>query len=64
VEALQPPELFEWFVSLRTKLGMNVVPLGPNVAGEVLKALRNNEVVCLLCDRDLQGGGVVVRFLW
>jgi KDO2-lipid IV(A) lauroyltransferase len=28
----------------------------------VLKALRNNEVVCLLCDRDLQGGGVVVDF--
>lgn len=62
VEALQPLELFEWFVSLRTKLGMNVVPLGPNVAGEVLKALRNNEVVCLLCDRDLQGGGVAVDF--
>jgi KDO2-lipid IV(A) lauroyltransferase len=62
VEALQPPELFEWFVSLRTELGMNVVPLGPNVAGEVLKALRNNEVVCLLCDRDLQGGGVPVDF--
>jgi KDO2-lipid IV(A) lauroyltransferase len=62
VEPLQPPELFEWFVSLRTKLGMNVVPLGPNVASVVLKALRNNEVVCLLCDRDLQGGGIPVNF--
>ena len=62
VEPLQPPELFEWFVNLRTKLGMNVVPLGPNVASIVLKALRNNEVVCLLCDRDLQGGGIPVNF--
>ena len=62
VEPLQPPELFEWFVNLRTKLGMNVVPLGPNVASIVLKALRNNEVVCLLCDRDLQGGGIPVTF--
>jgi len=62
VEPLQPPELFEWFVKLRTKLGMNVVPLGPNVASTVMKALRANEVVCLLCDRDLQGGGIEVDF--
>lgn len=62
VEALQPPELFEWFTSLRSKLGMNVVPLGPGVATAVLKALRDNHVVCLLCDRDLQGDGVPVSF--
>ena len=29
VEPLEPPELFEWFVKLRSDLGMNVVPLGP-----------------------------------
>src|SRR5690606_29167872 len=28
VEALEPPELFEWFVAFRRSLGMDVVPLG------------------------------------
>ncbi len=62
VERLDPPELFDWFVDLRSDLGMNVVPLGPNAAGIVSKALRDNHVVCLLCDRDLQGGGPEVDF--
>ena len=29
VEKIEPPELFDWFVDLRSALGMNVVPLGP-----------------------------------
>jgi KDO2-lipid IV(A) lauroyltransferase len=62
VERLEPPELFDWFVRLRNDLGMNVVPLGPGAAGAVLQALRDNEVVCLLCDRDIQGGGIEVEF--
>ena len=62
VEPLQPPELFEWFADLRRSLGMNVVPLGPEAATAVLSALRANEIVCLLCDRDIQGGGVDVSF--
>jgi KDO2-lipid IV(A) lauroyltransferase len=61
-EALDPPELFEWFVDLRQRLGMTVVPLGPSAAGAVMRALRNNEVVCLLCDRDLERTGVEVEF--
>ena len=62
VEPLQPPALFEWFLSLREDLGMKVIALGPDAAAEVLKSLRNNEVVCLLCDRDIQGGGIEVDF--
>lgn len=62
VEPLQPPELFEWFTKLRQNLGMNVVPLGPKAGTEVLRALRANEVVCLLCDRDLDRTGVDVEF--
>lgn len=60
VEPLKPPELFEWFAGLRSALGMNVVPLGPNVAAEVSAALKRNEVVCLLCDRDIQRTGIAV----
>lgn len=62
VEPLEPPELFEWFAELRRDLGMTVVPLGPDAGKTVLKALRDNEVVCLLCDRDLDHTGVDVEF--
>src|SRR5205814_8108668 len=62
VEPLEPPEVFEWFAGLRSSLGMTVVPLGPAAGSAVLRALRANEVVCLLSDRDLSGGGIPVRF--
>jgi phosphatidylinositol dimannoside acyltransferase len=62
VEPIEPPELFEWFRELRHTFGMNVVPLGPSAGAAVLSALRGNDVVCLLCDRDIQGGGVEVDF--
>jgi KDO2-lipid IV(A) lauroyltransferase len=61
-EPLEPSELFEWFVETRARLGMRVVALSPSAGTEVLRALRNNEVVCLLCDRDLTGDGVEVEF--
>ena len=63
VEAIEPPELFEWFVKFRSELGMNVVPLGPTAGAEVLAALGRNEIVCLLCDRDIAGGGIEADFL-
>jgi phosphatidylinositol dimannoside acyltransferase len=59
---VEPPELFDWFVRTRTSLGMRVIALSPTAGGEVLRAVRNNEVVCLLCDRDLTGDGVEVEF--
>jgi lauroyl/myristoyl acyltransferase len=62
VEKIDPPELFEWFVELRSALGMNVVALGPDAGAAVVRALRDNHVVCLLSDRDLQGGGPEVEF--
>lgn len=62
VERVEPPELFQWFVKLRSDLGMNVVPLGPKAGGEVVAALKRNEIVCLLCDRDIQRSGPMVEF--
>jgi KDO2-lipid IV(A) lauroyltransferase len=61
-EPIQPPELFEWFSGLRERLGMTVVAHGPGAGNAVLGALRRNEVVCLLCDRDLGRDGVSVEF--
>jgi phosphatidylinositol dimannoside acyltransferase len=63
VEALEPPELFEWFVSFRRRLGMEVVAVGPQAGTAVLKALRAGHVVCLLCDRNVgDTPGVQVEF--
>jgi lauroyl/myristoyl acyltransferase len=62
VERVEPPELFEWFVNLRTELGMHIVPLDAGAGRHVLTALKNNEVVCLLSDRDLHRNGVKVEF--
>lgn len=63
VEPLQPPDLFEWFAQFRRQLGMSVVPVGPQAAGAILRALKENNVVCLLADRLVGGtSGVEVDF--
>ena len=63
VEALEPPELFEWFAGFRRSVGMEVVGVGPEAGTAVLRALRANHVVCLLCDRNVTGAaGVDVDF--
>ena len=57
VEPLADKEIFEWFASFRRSLGMTVVPLGPEAGTASMRALKNNEVLCLMCDRDIGGGG-------
>ncbi len=61
-ERLEPPELFEWFCEQRKSNGINVIPLGPEAGSGLLRALKNNEVLGLLCDRDIAGDGVTVEF--
>jgi lauroyl/myristoyl acyltransferase len=61
-EPVEPPQLFDWFVEVRRRLGMEVVPLSGDAGGPLLRALRANRVVCLLADRDLGGRGVEVEF--
>lgn len=62
VEPVEPPELFTWFAGVRESIGMEVVPLGADAGNAVLRALKANRIVCLLCDRDLAGDGVEVEF--
>ena len=62
VEPIEPPELFDFFVEFRRSLGMNVVGLGQGAGPAVVKALQDNHVVCLVCDRDILGGGIEVEF--
>ncbi len=63
VEALHPPDLFEWFTSYRERLGMKVIPVGPAAAVACRRALAANQVLCLLSDRLVGGAaGVEVDF--
>ena len=61
-EPVEPPELFDWFVGSRERLGLQVIALGPRAGADVSRALAANRIVCLLCDRDLVGNGVEVDF--
>lgn len=62
VEPVEPPELFRWFARQRRAMGMEVVPLGDGTASLLVRALGENRVVALVCDRDLTGEGVEVEF--
>ena len=63
VERLQPLDLFEWFVSFRESLGMQVIPADADAAARCRAALADNHLLCLLSDRLLPGAsGVEVDF--
>ena len=62
VEPLEPPEVFEWFTSFRQRLGMDIIPVGPDAGGRLVAAIKRGDVVCLLADRDVTGTGVAVEF--
>ncbi len=61
-ERIEPPALFDWFVTQREAMGLTIVPLGQESGGAVLRTLRNGGLVGLLCDRDIVGNGVEVTF--
>jgi lauroyl/myristoyl acyltransferase len=63
VERLRPAELYERFAAYRRALGLELLPLddGPETLRGTMRALRAGRVVCLVCDRDLTGGGLPVR---
>lgn len=61
-EELHPRELFEWFTAKREAIGIRVEGLNQHASTKLLDVLRAGGVVGLLCDRDIQGGGVEVDF--
>jgi lauroyl/myristoyl acyltransferase len=63
VEMLDPPEVYEWFVAFRQRLGMEVIATGPGATAACRRALADNHLLCLLCDRLVGGAsGVEVDF--
>jgi KDO2-lipid IV(A) lauroyltransferase len=61
-EELSPPELFEWFKAKRQSIGIHIEGLNNEVSTKLLNVLKGGGVVGLLCDRDIQGGGIEVEF--
>jgi lauroyl/myristoyl acyltransferase len=62
VERVEPPALFDWFVEFRERIGMEIVPLGPDAGRSIVRAIKEPHVIALLCDRDIAGGGTEVTF--
>ena len=62
VEPLKPARLFEWMVEERRRMGIDIVPLGPDAVSVLIRSLRARQVVCLLADRQVGPGGVEVEF--
>ena len=61
-EELTPPALFDFFVAKRQQVGLRVIPLNASATASLLDALSAGSIVALLCDRDIQGGGIEVDF--
>ncbi len=61
-ERIEPPELFDWFCEQREANHLKMVALGPEAGPVLLSALRKNELIGLLCDRDIAGGGIEAEF--
>ncbi|HET6625711.1 MAG TPA: phosphatidylinositol mannoside acyltransferase [Nocardioidaceae bacterium] len=60
-ERLRPARLYDEFVSYRSSLGMEILPLGGEAGfARMVEWARAGGLVCLLADRDLSRSGVEV----
>lgn len=62
VEPIENQELREWMGTWRESIGMEIVPLGPEVGPAALRSLRAGQILCLMSDRNIGDGGVPVEF--
>jgi KDO2-lipid IV(A) lauroyltransferase len=65
-ERLEPEEVFQDFLAMRTRIGLKIVPLEKGVPAfrRLLREVRAAPewIACLLAERDLGRGGVEVTF--
>ncbi len=63
-ERLKPESVYDRFVAFRAGLGIEVLPAsgGTQRFGILAQRLRAGKLVCLVCDRDVTGGGMEVEF--
>jgi lauroyl/myristoyl acyltransferase len=62
IEPLASPEVFDFFARMRRAQGARLLAASTGALREMLLALRRNEVVGLVTDRDVSGSGPLVRF--
>ncbi|MBV9581580.1 MAG: lysophospholipid acyltransferase family protein [Chloroflexi bacterium] len=62
IEQFEPAEVFDFFAEQRQVLGTRLLPAGAAAAREMLLALRRNEVIGLVTDRDVAGTGPSINF--
>jgi KDO2-lipid IV(A) lauroyltransferase len=62
IEPFEPAEVFAFFARQRQALGTRLLPSGTAGLRELLRALRRNEVVGLVTDRDVTGTGPIIPF--
>jgi phosphatidylinositol dimannoside acyltransferase len=62
IEPMNPPELFAFFARQRQAMGSRLMPAGTAALRELVLALRRNEVLGLVSDRDFTGTGPLVPF--
>lgn len=64
VEVIKPPRLLKLITNLRACRGVTIVPLdgSPGAARAIYGALKRNELVGIVADRDVLGTGLRVRF--
>jgi len=64
-ERLEPESVYGRFVAFREGLGVEVLPAAGGTGsafGILARRLRAGRLVCLVCDRDVTGGGMEVEF--
>ena len=63
VESIEPPALHDLITRLRTKNGVEMIPLNePSIARRLIRELRGNNVLGLMLDRELTGNGALIPF--
>jgi Bacterial lipid A biosynthesis acyltransferase len=64
-ERAKPESVYGRFVAFREGLGVEVLPASGGTSsafGVLAQRLRADKLVCLVCDRDVTGGGLEVEF--
>jgi lauroyl/myristoyl acyltransferase len=64
-ERVKPESVYGRFVAFRERLGVEVLPASGGTSsafGVLAQRLQAGKLVCLVCDRDVTGGGMEVEF--
>jgi lauroyl/myristoyl acyltransferase len=62
LEPIKPRQVYDFFANQRQRFGMRLMPASTAAVRELLAALRRNEVLGLVTDRDIFESGPLVQF--